>query len=536
MPDPSSSPRTPYRRPTSADGGDRDSRHRRGVHSGVHLTLRARRWPRRTLVGVNVVVALALIATASAFAYVNWRFGQVHRVSVPAITSSKAAGGGKPFTLLVVGSDSRAALSDSPANAQFGGSSVSGQRSDTIIVVRVVPKTRQLMMLSIPRDLWGAIPGQGDNRINSAFDTGPNLLIQTIQADLGIPINHFVEINFDTFQDITTAVGGVRVYFPTPAKDAYSLLSIPAAGCYNLSGAQALAFVRSRHYEYYQDGEWQFESASDLARIQRQQAFIKKMISKAEGEFTNPIAINGVIGGITKNLTVDKGFSPSLMLNLAAYFHSMSVSGIPDVTLPTYGFTTAGGAEVLGLQQPQAAQTIAAFKAFGNPTPKTPAPKTPAPKTPAAKPSSSHPADTLPPVTMAPGSVSIEVANGTGTTGQAGRMTQALAAFGYHAGIVASPGVGYATTEIRYAPDSRTAAQQVAARINGGATLVEDAALTPSPYNLEVITGSTFAGSSAGGTSRSSTSTSATTATTVPGTNSAVYELPGSTGPPPASC
>jgi hypothetical protein len=209
------------------------------------------------------------------------------------------------------------------------------------------------------------------------------------------------------------------------------------------------------------------------------------------------------------------------MLSLAADFHSMSVSGIPNVTLPTYGFTTSGGAEVLGLQQPQAAQTIASFLAFGKPVPK-----------PATTKKSTN---TLPPVTVAPKSVSIEVANGTGTTGQAGQMTQVLTTLGYQAGIVASPGDGYATTEIEYAPDSRTAAQQVAAQISGGATLVVDAGLTPTPYNLEVITGSTFTGASsapAGG----STSAPATTATTVPGTNTAVYELPGSTGPPPASC
>jgi len=476
-----------------------------------------RRWPRRTLIGVNIVVALALISAATAYGYANWRFGQVHRVTVPAITKAESG----PFNLLVVGSDSRAALSDTPGNAEFGGSSVSGQRSDTIILVRVVPKTRQLMMLSIPRDLWGAIPGQADNRINSAFNNGPNLLIQTIQADLGIPVNHYVEINFDTFQDITDAVGGVKFYFPTPAKDAYSLLNIPAAGCYNLTGAQALAFVRSRHYEYYQDGEWQFESESDLARIQRQQAFIKKMIEKAEAEFTDPIAINDVIGGITKNLTVDSGFSSGLMLSLAADFHSMSVSGIPNVTVPTYGFTTSGGAEVLGLQEPQAAQTIASFLAFGKSAPK--------PTT--AKKS----ANTLPPVTVAPKSVSIEVANGTGTAGQAGQMAQALTALGYQAAIVASPGDGYATTEIEYAPDSLTAAQQVAAQVSGGATLVKDAGLTPTPYNLEVITGSTFTGTSSAAAS-GSTPAPATTATTVPGTNAGVYELPGSTGPPPANC
>jgi LCP family protein required for cell wall assembly len=483
------------------------------------------------LVAANIMVALTIIGAASAYGYVNWRFGQIHTKHLSALTTrgpnAGGGSGGGPFTLLLVGSDSRAALNASGDPSQFGSaSSVTGQRSDTIILVRVVPKTRQLMILSIPRDLWGAIPGQGNNRINTAFDTGANLLIQTVQQDLGIPINHYVEVNFDTFRDISNAVGGVKFYFPTPAKDMLSNLSIPAPGCYNLTGDQALAFVRSRHYEYYEDGYWHYEGLSDLARIQRQQAFIKKMIKKAEGEYTDPFALNAVIGGITKNLTVDSGFSASLMLTLAKDFRAMNVSTIPNLTLPTYPFTTAGGAEVLGLQQPQAAQTIAAFNAFGKPAPK------PAAKKPAAQastgpastgPASTGPASTGPPVTVAPGRVSIEVANGTGTSGQAGQMTQLLAGLGYHSGLTPSTGYGHATTEVRYAPDSLTAARQVAAQIPGGATLAAAPDLTPTVYNLEIITGSSFTASAAPGSTGSTSSTS----TTVPGTNSEVYQLPG---------
>jgi LCP family protein required for cell wall assembly len=501
----------------------------------------ARRWPRRLLIVANVMVALTIIGAASAYGYVNWRFNQIHTEHLSNLQAPGSAGGGsgggggKPFTLLVVGSDSRAALADTPGDEAFGGSaSVGGQRSDTIILVRVVPKTHQLMMLSIPRDLWGPIPGQGSNRINSAFDTGPNLLIKTIESDLGVPVNHYVEVNFDTFRDISNAVGGVNFYFPTPARDNYSLLEIGAPGCISLKGDAALAFVRSRHYEYYEDGYWHSEAESDLARIQRQQAFIKKMITRAKSEFTNPLTLNAIIGGITKNLTVDSGFSPSLMLSLVKNFRSMDVAAIPSLTLPTYGYVTSGGADVLGLQQPQAAQTIAAFNAFGNPVPKTTA--TTAPR---------QTANTAPTVTVAPSSVSIEVANGSGAAGQAGQMTQVLSTLGYHASITTSPGYGHPTTEIRYAPDSRTAAEQVAAEISGGATLIQAPDLAPTTYNLEVITGTSFTGAAAGTTTVPSSVTPATgtpaagastTPTTVPGTNTAVYQLPGASGPPPANC
>jgi LCP family protein required for cell wall assembly len=482
-----------------------------------------------------VVVAVCLIGAVSAYGYVQWRLGQIHREKIAGLTSIN---GGKPFTVLLVGSDSRAALANNTDNQQFGGASaVGGQRSDTIILARIAPAARQIMILSIPRDLWVNIPGMGMNRINSAFDTGASLLVQTIQTDLGIPINHYVEINFDTFRDITNAVGGVSFYFPTPAKDAYSLLNVTQPGCVLLTGDQALGFVRARHYEYYQNGYWHFEAQSDLARIKRQQVFIRKMVKKAESKFTDLGALNGVIAGITKNLTVDSGFSNNLLINLARDFHGIDPSSLATITLPNYGYTTAGGAEVLGLQQPDASQTIAAFNSFGNNLPAAsshPSTHTTTPKT--------VPPVTAPPVTVAPSSVSVEVANGDGVVGQAGQMNTFLSGRGYRVVTnVISPTTGLATTQVRYAPDSKPAAEQIAAAIPGGATLMSDSNLTLSPYNVEVVTGSTYTTASGGSTpttaAASSSSTASTTTTTVPGTNSSGYVLPGMpAGATPPAC
>ena len=494
------------------------------------LTGPARRlWPRRLLVGVNVVVAACLIGAVSAYGYVQWRLDQIHREKIAGLTSIN---GGKPFTLLLVGSDSRAALAKNTDNQQFGGTAgAGGQRSDTIILARIAPEARQIMLLSIPRDLWVNIPGAGMSRINSAFDSGASLLVQTIQSDLGIPINHYVEINFDTFRDITDAVGGVSVYFPTPAKDAFSLLNVTQPGCIALSGDQALGYVRSRHYQYLQNGYWHFEAESDLARIKRQQQFIRKMVKKAESKFTDLGALNGVIGGITKNLTVDSGFSNNLLINLAKDFHGIDPSSLQTLTLPNYGYMTAGGADVLGLQQPQAAQTIAAFNSFGNNLPAasdhSSSPKTTTPKT--------VPPVKAPSVTVPPASVSVEVANGDGVVGQAGQMNTFLTGDGYrvHTNVI-SPTTGLATTQVRYAPDSKTAAQQIAAVIPGGATMVSDSNLTLSPYNVEVVTGSTYTTANGGtpaaattGSTASSTTASTAPPTTLPGNNASQYVLPG---------
>ena len=519
-------PRISYKRPSPSElGWGGAPRQRAGTYERRHPM--GRRWPRRVLILANAMVALTIIGTASAYGYVSWRLGQIHKTKLHSL-AAKHGGNSAAFTMLIVGSDSRAALTG-PDNQQFGGAAnVGGQRSDTILVARVVPATKQIMLMSIPRDLWVNIPGQGMQRINTAFGSGPDLLVKTIETDLGIPINHYVEVNFDSFREISNAVGGIKVYFPTPAKDDYSLLSIPTPGCYSLKGDQALAFVRARHYEYYQNGSWHFEALSDLARVQRQQVFVKRLLKKAETEYTNPIAINDIIAGLVKNLTVDSTFSTSLMLDLARDFSSINAAAIPSLTMPNYPFVTAGGADVLGLQQPQASQTIAAFNAFGAPKPKAPAHTT--------KP-------TLPAVTVPPSSINIEVANGSGAAGQAGQMSQTLSALGYHTSVTySSPGSGYATTQVLYAPDAATAGAQIAAQIPGGATTAVDSALTPTPYNVEVVTGSSYGNGTASTstshttTGSASTSSVATTATTIPGTNPSEYELPGATGPPPATC
>lgn len=503
-----------------------------------------RHWPRRLLVGVNLFVALCLVGTAAAAGYVEWRLGQINTVDVAGLRANGNTPPSKPFTLLVVGSDTRSLTGAN--NAEFGTESQTpGQRSDTILLVRVVPSNHQLSILSIPRDLWVSVQGMGQTRINAAFDSGTNLLVSTISNDLGIPIDHYVEVNFDTFRQITNAIGGVKFWFPTPAKDAYSLLDVPAPGCINLTGDQALAFVRARHYQYYQHGEWHDEAESDLARIQRQQAFLKKMIQKAETQFTNPIALNGIIAGVTKNLTVDQGFSTGFIIGLAKELHSVNAAGIPSETLPTYP-EVIDGADVLGLQQPQAQQMITSFNNLGVTSASSGAPSSTTPG------SGGSGSDT----TVVPSSVSVEVANGSGITGQAAAAVAALRSLGYQATVDPDLGSGFTSNVIRYAPDSGVAATQLQRHLVGGATLEEDTSLTPTSYNLELITGSHYAGVSSAKTAAQISAETATaqvqaaglvdlaslalvSSTPTSGTGAVThYVLPGTPSGqvPPASC
>src|SRR5208282_1001236 len=148
-----------------------------------------RRWPRRMLIGANIVVLAMLALAVSAYGYVQWRLGQVNRVAVSGLTPTPQPGG--PLTVLAVGSDTRSL--GKGASAIFGSSqSVTGQRSDTIMLVRIIPATSSVAIMSIPRDLLVPIAGMGTTRINSAFDSGPDLLVSTVEHDLGIDVNHFM--------------------------------------------------------------------------------------------------------------------------------------------------------------------------------------------------------------------------------------------------------------------------------------------------------------------------------------------------------
>lgn len=523
-----------------------------GKH-GAHRASRRdrRRWPRRALILANVFTAVALICAGSAYGYVQWRLGQIKRIPVAGLrpqghsTQSKNDGSSiPPFTLLAIGSDTRALGSGS--SAQFG-TDVSGQRSDSIILIRVVPRTRSLALLSIPRDTLVPVPGYGTTRINAAFNSGtPSLLVTVLHQDFGIEVNHVVEFNFDTFEQVADAVGGIEQYFPAPARDMYSLLNVTTAGCVNLVGQQALAFVRSREYQYELNGSWNYQlfPESDLARIQRQQAFTKSLLKKARKVApTDIFELNSIIGGITKNLTLDSSFSNSLILSLAQDFRSANLTTIPSYTYPAVNSKAVPGA--LDPQMAAGQAMIQQWLDAGQAPPAT------APSHPATG-SSSSSTSTPPTTTVAPSSVKIEVLNGSGVGGQAGAAGQDFTGLGYRVTVSGDvPNFGLTQTEIDYAPDSLAAAQQLQSEIQGGATLVENSALTPTPYNLKVITGTSFKGatgpsSSSGGSSTSTSSTTiaspayAGTATVNPDSSSiydGVYIPPGlSPGQIPQTC
>ena len=208
------------------------------------------------------------------------------------------------------------------------------------MVARFDPAAKTVTVLSIPRDLWVDIPGNSDvagmNRINAAFDSGPDLLVQTIEQDLGIPVNHYMSVNFPGFSGMVNALGGITMDFPTEVKDSYTGLDVTTTGCQVVNGTTALQLVRSRHLYYMNsNGYWEGDGLSDFSRIQRQDAFFRAVLQKVNQVGLNPITINSFLGAAVSNLTIDDTLSKSDLLNIAEDFKGLPSSHLITETLPT---------------------------------------------------------------------------------------------------------------------------------------------------------------------------------------------------------
>jgi LCP family protein required for cell wall assembly len=436
-------------------------------------------WRRRLLQGLIVFVSICLVLTGSAYLYLRHQLGRIKRVDIPTLSDDKA---GTPMNVLLVGSDSRANTTGDLADE--AGKTIEGDRpglSDTMMIVHIDPNQGQAAILSIPRDLWVNVNGSHD-RINAAFaDGGPQLLIKTIQDDLGIQINHYAEVDFTGFQHIVDTVGGLKIYIDAPAKDDKSGLDLPTAGCVTLNGDQALAYVRSRYYQSYEAGRWVYDTSSDFGRIKRQQDFIRRMMKKAlAAGISNPLTLNRLIGIGVSNLTIDSTMSTSDMVTVARRFKSLDPDSVDMQTLPTTDFTTAGGADVLLLDTDNAQPLIDKING----------------KAPAA------------PVIGRPSDVQVRVLNGNGGVGVASKAAGQLQAAGFQVtGSGDADSFGYAKTVIRYAPSSLNKAQLLQSYLTAGATLTPDATLGTA--DVALVVGSDFSGVKANGADASTATTAA---------------------------
>lgn len=294
-----------------------------------------RRRPGRLVPFLVIVVAVGAAGAAGLLAAARSTIDAVNRVEGLAPVLDAPVGGVDNY--LLIGSDSRSGAD--PTSPDFGGigseSDVQGSRSDTIMVLRHDTGTNTVSLLSIPRDLWVDIPGRGMNRINSAYRDGPAAVVQTVQNNLDIPIQHYVEVDFSGFKALVDAIGGVEMCFLYPTRDTHTGLNITEPGCSVLDGVAALGFARSRYYEEFRDGDWRVDGTADLGRIERQQMFVSKALTAAlDGVLSNPFLLGEIVRSSAGSVSVDDELD---LVATAAALQPAASGGLGTYSLPVVG-------------------------------------------------------------------------------------------------------------------------------------------------------------------------------------------------------
>lgn len=277
-------------------------------------------------------------------------------------------------TYLLVGSDTRADTDKTAADAGGidGPGAPSGQRSDTIMLLRHNRTTGQAVLLSLPRDLWVTIAGTNTkDRINSAFSKDAGTLVQTIQNNFHIDINHYIEVDFVGFKKLVDAIDGVTVCFPYQTRDTNTGLDIKTPGCTKLDGIGSLQYTRSRHYEEKKNGKWVEDPLSDLDRIQRQQSFMLAALNQAQGALgQNPLLLSGLLEAAQASLTLDQGLQ---ITDLKDRFRDLAADKLERYSLPVTGVTIDGKA-VLNVDTAKADPILAYFRGDTDTPPPTTTP------------------------------------------------------------------------------------------------------------------------------------------------------------------
>lgn len=337
-----------------------------------------RTWPQRLTLGLVIIVAVACFGTAAGLATGQWVLSQRNLVALDDPTSvptgsptvilpgasttlpGEAEALDAPATtivlaepaaanFLIVGADNNACLNAvDPALDDRQGL---GERSDTIMIWRANPQVNQLAVLSLPRDLYVDIAGGRKARINSAFvRDDPTKLIDTIFLNFGIPIDHYIQVDFCAFEKLVDAVGGIQVPFEFPARDRNSGLFVPEAGCVNLDGQAALAYVRSRHYQYEDppdSGNWITDGTSDFGRIARQQDFLRRVVAKVINDgLYSPNVATALITANRDYLVTDTELTVRRMLEFANTLRRLDPSEITTYRIESSSETTDSGERV----------------------------------------------------------------------------------------------------------------------------------------------------------------------------------------------
>ncbi|MFD9455975.1 LCP family protein [Streptomyces sp. NPDC059985] len=329
-------------------------------------TGRRRRPSRRRIGRTLLITGCVLTAVAGGTAW------YVYRDLVSSIGSSKALEGAEKsahgdVNVLLMGLDSRRDQNGDPLPDEVldklhaGSSDIGGYNANTMILLHVPADGSRAKAFSIPRDDLVAIPGHGKDKIKKAYglakaakedqlssqgvndrrrleqegrEAGRRAQIDTVRNFLGVPVDHFAELNLAGFYHLADALGGVPVCLNKPVKDRWSGADFPA-GRQELDGRQSLAFVRQRHGL----------ERGDLDRTKRQQAFLAGATQKlnSAGTFTDPVKLVRLIDTAKKDVVTDSGWD---LLSFVRQAKNLSGGKVQFTTLPIEGFGRNHGEDI----------------------------------------------------------------------------------------------------------------------------------------------------------------------------------------------
>jgi len=315
--------------------------------------LRHHTWPQRLIFGFNIVVAVGLLIGGGALVYANQRVTDRKVVSIKPTGEQVGTNGAvsadelddipvgdlSSKNFLITGRDNNECVdSDSQYGKTVEGRTGYAGLTDTIMIIRVNPAENKAAVLSFPRDLYVKIAkSDSKNRINTAFRPNePQRLVDTIMTNFGIGVDHYIAVDFCAFKTIVNAVGGVRIPFAYAARDKNTLFQVKQPGCAELDGDAALAYVRSRHYAYFdtKKNKWIGDPSGDWGRIARQQDFLRRVLRAAlDKGVTNPAVANELLGAALDNVVTDDNLSPLNMLQLARAMRNVSEKDVRTYTI-----------------------------------------------------------------------------------------------------------------------------------------------------------------------------------------------------------
>jgi len=292
---------------------------------------------------IRIITSLSVgVVLVSAFSWLGLGqiSGAIDRIDAFGNVSSRPDKPNKALNYLLVGSDTREGLTKEQLKLLRVGSTktAAGSRSDTMLIVHISKARDKATIISIPRDSLVTIPEHPSSldktkiipaakgKINAAFAFGgPSLLIQTLEDETGIRIDHYIEIGFAGFAGMVDALGGIEVCTKRDIDDPGSHLVLPA-GVHTLNGVEALKYVRTRD----------FDGMGDLGRMQRQQQFMSAVLRKvtSTGVLLNPIKLVNFFNAAIATVKTDSELNKSDLLTLAKQMKNLSSSNVRTLTIP----------------------------------------------------------------------------------------------------------------------------------------------------------------------------------------------------------